>query len=291
MALTTSQAPAAGAPEQASDVALHAQATRRPLFHLALRAEGEDCLVVGGGPVGARKAASLLECGALVTVVAPRVCAALEALQAEAPDSSVLRIERRAYRAGEVGGYRLVITATGRPEIDRAVYLDCRRAGVLVNAADDPKSCSFLMPAVLSAGPVSVAVSTGGASPWLAGWVRRRVGTVVGPDVGLLTEIVGLARVKVRAAGHSSEGLDWGNLVDDLLWPLISAGQADQARSAADDWAASVISDGAGGERDGAGGERDGTGGARDGTGGERDGAGGERDVTAVGVPAPARPT
>jgi precorrin-2 dehydrogenase/sirohydrochlorin ferrochelatase len=76
------------------------------------------------------------------------------------------------YRAGEAAGYRLVVTATGRPDVDRAAYLDCRRAGVLVNAADDPDSCSFLAPAVMREGPVSVAVSTGGVSPWLAGWVR-----------------------------------------------------------------------------------------------------------------------
>ena len=50
------------------------------LFHLALRLDGERCLVVGGGPVGARKAESLLDCGALVTVVAPQICEALGAL-------------------------------------------------------------------------------------------------------------------------------------------------------------------------------------------------------------------
>ena len=125
--------------------------------------------------------------------------------------------------------------------MDRDIYLDCRRAGILVNAADDPDSCSFLVPAVLREGPVSVAVSTGGASPWLAGWIRRRIGTVIGPDVGLLTEIVALARLEVRRAGHSSEGLDWGNLVDETLWPLISAGDAELARAAADRWVSRVI--------------------------------------------------
>ena len=242
MALTDSMNPSARPLREAAaanpDAAHHA--ISRPLFHLAMRAEGEHCLVVGGGPVGARKAASLLECGARVTVVAPEICAALEALQAEQAPVA-LRIERRPYRAGEAANYRLAVTATGRPEIDRAVYLDCRRAGVLVNAADDPQSCSFLVPAVLRSGPVSVAVSTGGASPWLAGWVRRRVGTVIGPEVGLLAEIVGQARVEVRSAGQSSEGLDWGTLVDEILWPLISAGLPDEASAAADDWASAVI--------------------------------------------------
>ncbi len=89
-----------------------------------------------------------------------------------------------------------------------------------MNAADDPDSCSFFVPAVLRERSISVAVSTGGVSPFLAGWVRKRIGALVGPDVGLLTEILGSARSGVRAAGHSSEGLHWGALVDGTLWPF-----------------------------------------------------------------------
>ena len=59
--------------------------------------------------------------------------------------------------------------------------------------------------------------------------------------MGLLAEIVGQARVEVRSAGQSSEGLDWGTLVDEILWPLISAGLPDEASAAADDWASAVI--------------------------------------------------
>lgn len=204
-----------------------------PLFHLALRLEGEPCLVVGAGPIAARKATSLLECGARVTVVAPQVCDQVEQLP--------VVLERRRYRAGEAAAYRLVVTATGDPAVDREVYLDAQAAGVLVNAADDPASCSFLMPAVLRSGDVSVAVSTAGVSPWLAGWVRRRIGSVVGPEVGELAEIVGEARAAVRGAGRSSEGLDWNGLVEGVLWPLVSGGQIVLARSAAADWVDAVL--------------------------------------------------
>jgi precorrin-2 dehydrogenase / sirohydrochlorin ferrochelatase len=204
-----------------------------PLFHLALRLEGEPCLVVGGGPVGARKAASLLECGAVVTVVSPETSAALEALP--------VTVARRRYRSGEAAGYRLVVTATGNPQVDRRVYLDAERAGVLVNAADDPASCSFLMPAMLRHGDVSVAVSTSGVSPWLAGWIRRRIGEVVGPEVAALAAIVGGARTAIRSAGVSSEGLDWGGLVDGALWPLLSAGDVRSARSVAQRWVEVVL--------------------------------------------------
>jgi precorrin-2 dehydrogenase / sirohydrochlorin ferrochelatase len=204
-----------------------------PLFHLALRLDGEPCLVVGGGPVGARKAASLLECGAVVTVVSPEICALFDDLP--------VSFARRSYRSGEAAGYRLVVTATGIWEVDREVYLDAEQAGVLVNAADDPNSCSFLMPATLRQGDVSVAVSTGGSSPFLAGWLRRRVGQVVGPEVAMLVAVVGETRTTIRAAGVSSEGLDWEGLVEGALWPLVQAGDLATARSVAARWVEDVL--------------------------------------------------
>ena len=193
--------------------------------------------MVGGGPVGARKAASLVECGARVTIVAPETCALVDDLD--------VAVELRPYLAGEAGAYRLVVSATGIPEVDHRVYLDAEGAGVLMNAADDPRSCSFLMPATLRRGDVSIAVSTAGVSPWLAGWVRRRIAQVVEEEVAELALVVGEARTAVRAAGVSSEGLDWDFLVDEILWPLVRAGDDESARAAAAGWVTSVLAGGA----------------------------------------------
>jgi len=204
-----------------------------PLFHLALKLAGQPCLVVGGGPIGARKAATLIECGAVVTVVSPKTCAQIYDLP--------VSVERRRYRTGEAAGYRLVVTATGIAEVDREVYLDAEGAGVLVNAADDPASCSFLMPSMLRRGDVSIAVSTAGVSPWLAGWVRRRISEVVGAEVADLAAIVGETRSAIRSAGVSSEGLDWGDLVEGALWPLVRGGHPELARSAAKRWLEAIL--------------------------------------------------
>jgi len=175
------------------------------------------------------------ESGALVTVVSPEISAPWADLPVE--------VARRPYRSGEAAGYRLVVTATGIPAVDREVFRDAERAGVLVNAADDPASCSFLMPAVLRRGDVSVAVSTAGVSPWLAGWVRRRIGEVVGEEVGELAAITGEARTAIRAAGVSSEGLGWDDLVEEVLWPLVRSGDVETARSAAARWVEAVLAD------------------------------------------------
>ena len=71
---------------------------------------GRPCLVVGGGPVAARKVATLVEAGALVTVVAPDV---VEAIASPTPGAGpmtdqaagTVTIDRRRYRAGDAAGY------------------------------------------------------------------------------------------------------------------------------------------------------------------------------------------
>src|ERR1700694_5354340 len=100
-------------------------------YPVNLDLNGRTCLVVGGGPVAVRKVTSLVACGADVTVVAPRVDAAISKL-------TTVTIERRAYRRGEAAGYRLVITATDDPAVNQSVYDDAEAAGVWVNSADDP---------------------------------------------------------------------------------------------------------------------------------------------------------
>jgi siroheme synthase-like protein len=185
---------------------------------------GRSCLVVGGGPVAARKASGLVDCGAVVTVVAPHVCAELTRLTA-------VTIERRPYAAGEAGGYRLVVTATGIPAVDGAVYADADAGGVWVNSADDGAHSTFILPSVHREGTVSVAVSTGGTSPALASWLRHRLAESAGPGLGELAELLGQARRSLHDAGKSTEEIDWASLLDGPLPSLVRDGQHAQARA------------------------------------------------------------
>lgn len=185
---------------------------------------GRACLVVGAGPVAARKARSLLDCGAVVTVVAPEVCDDMARL---AP----LTIERRPYVPGDAAAFRLVVTATGDPTVDQAVYADAEAAGVWVNSADDGAHCTFILPSVHRDGPVTVAVSTGGSSPALASWLRHRLAGQSGPGLAELAQLLGQARQQLRAAGVSTESVDWAALLDGPLPELVRSGRLDEARS------------------------------------------------------------
>jgi siroheme synthase-like protein len=195
----------------------------RDLYPVSLDLQDRQCLVVGGGPVAARKTAGLVRSGAEVTVVAPRIDPAIESLE--------VHIERRPYRPGEAGAYQLVLTTTGVPAVDRAVAADAEAAGRWVNSADDAEHCSFLLPAVHRQGSVTVAVSTGGASPALARWLRTRIAGILGGELGQLARLLEDARRRLRAAGRSTESVDWERLLDGPLPELLRRGLLDEARA------------------------------------------------------------
>lgn len=185
-------------------------------YPVNLVVEGRACLVVGGGPVAARKARGLVACGARVTLVAPEV--GEEALAAGAE-----RVERRPYRRGEAGAYQLVITATDDPAVNQAVFDDAEAVGVWVNSADDPERCSFTLPAVHRQGAVVVTASTGGASPALASWLRAWLEDAVGPEFAALAAALAAERSRVHAEGRSTEDIDWRPLIEATLARLREA--------------------------------------------------------------------
>jgi siroheme synthase-like protein len=198
-----------------------------PLFYpVSLDVSGHPCLVVGGGPVAARKARTLLDCGAAVTVIAPSLSDDMETL---AP--SLRAVERREYRRGEASTFRLVVTATGIPQVDGAVYADAEAAGVWTNSADDPAHSSFILPAVHRDGAVTVSVSTGGLSPALASWLRTRVAAECGEGIGTLAQLLGEARANLKRAGLPTDSVDWARLLEGPLLDLVRAGEIDNARA------------------------------------------------------------
>lgn len=194
-----------------------------PQYPVLLRLQGRRCLVVGGGPVALGKVRGLLAVDAEVTVVAPEVVDDLAALPG-------VTVERRPYRQGEAAGYRLVITATGDPAVDRQVFLDGEAAGVWVNSADDPENCAFTLPAVVRRGPITVAVSTGGHSPALSSWLRSRLADEVGPEYEVLLQLLAERREALRSEGIATEGLSWQEALDSGMLDLVRAGRVAEAR-------------------------------------------------------------
>jgi precorrin-2 dehydrogenase/sirohydrochlorin ferrochelatase len=163
--------------------------------------EQRRSVVVGGGNVAARKVAGLIEAGAHVTVISPALVPELETL-AEA--GRIIFIDRH-YRRGDLVGAFLVIAATDDPAANQAVWREAERRGCLVNVVDDPAHSNFILPAVVRRGDVSVAVSTGGASPALARRLRERLETLVGPEYGELADLLAELRPQLLSRFESGE--------------------------------------------------------------------------------------
>ena len=194
-----------------------------PLYPVNLLVAGRSCLVVGGGPVAAHKAGGLLACGAVVHVVATEVGPEVRALGG-------ITWDERPYHRDDMAGRRLVVTATGLPEVDAAVFADAEGAGVWVNSADDPSNCSFTLPAVVRRGPVVLTASTGGHSPALAVWLKDRLAAEIGPEYEVLAGMLSEERDAVRAQGRSTEGMDWQRALDSDMLDLIRSGRVQQAK-------------------------------------------------------------
>lgn len=204
----------------------------RPAYYPAmLDLVGREALLVGGGEVAAQKVGPLLEAGARVRVVAPSLSSDLRS-RVEAGE---VEWEPREVRSGDVRGAEIVVCATDSREVNRRVSEEARAAKVLVNVVDDPELCTFIVPSIVRRGPLQVAISTGGASPALAKFVRRHLEACLGEEFGRLAELAARMRDRARAAGVSYADRDRiaGDVLPRLL-ELLRQGRETEAEALAE---------------------------------------------------------
>ncbi len=172
-----------------------------PLYPVALRLAGRCCLVVGGGRVAERKVEGLLEAGARVRVVSPRLSRRLEVLTEEG------RIEcaRRPFEDGDVMGAFLVFAATDDAALNSRIVRLARRGGSLAHSATAPSEGDFINPAVGRSGPVTVAVTTGAASPALAAEIAGRLLREVSEEDALAARLTEAVRSELKRRGATEE--------------------------------------------------------------------------------------
>lgn len=201
-------------------------------YPVVLTVAGRRCLVVGAGPVATRRARGLLDAGADVVVVAPRISDAMERLSASMtsrePTAGSLTVQRRRYRRGEAAAYALVVTATGVHDVDAAVVTDASTASVPVTSASRGTPGTVRLPAIHREGPVTVAVSTGGVSPTLARWLRDRIVTALPADLATVTRLVAETSPTREAVGNARA--DAPDLLDRVM-VLVAEGRTEEARA------------------------------------------------------------
>ena len=147
------------------------------VFPVFLKLEGRRVLVVGGGPVAAGKLRALLSAGARITVVAPDVVPEIEAL---AREGAGLEIVRRGFVESDLDGVWYVVAAAP-PDVNRVVSRAAEARTLFVNAVDDMENATAYLGAIVQRAGVTIALSTDGEAPALAGLMREALELVL-PD-------------------------------------------------------------------------------------------------------------
>jgi precorrin-2 dehydrogenase/sirohydrochlorin ferrochelatase len=162
----------------------------------------KKCVVVGGGEVAARKVKRLLDCGAIVSVISPKLNSELSALK---NDKRISHISSE-YDSKRIDGASLVIGATDDEKTNAAVSQDATAKGIPVNIVDDPQKCDFILPSIVERGNLVIAIGTGGKSPALARHLRQELESRYGAEYEMFLQILGRLRpqmIKNAGAGRS----------------------------------------------------------------------------------------
>ncbi|MHC4982602.1 MAG: precorrin-2 dehydrogenase/sirohydrochlorin ferrochelatase family protein [Planctomycetota bacterium] len=165
-------------------------------YPIMLNLRGRKAVVVGAGPVGLRKAESLAAAGAEVKLIADRATDNAE------PAGLAVLPER--YRPEHLTGAAIVFACTDDRHLNLRIAADARRAGAMVNVADEPTQCDFLLPAAADDGEVVVAVGTGGSSPALAAALRDRLAAALPERIGEFAAAVAKVRDELKNVAADS---------------------------------------------------------------------------------------
>jgi precorrin-2 dehydrogenase/sirohydrochlorin ferrochelatase len=169
------------------------------LVNLAL--EGRAAVVIGGGEVAARKVQDLLAAKANVTVIAPGLCGRIVALA----DEKRIVAHGRPYRTADLAGAFVAIAATDDEDLNARISGDAAALNVLVNVVDRPALCTFTVPATLRRGDLTLAISTEGRCPALAGILREELEQRYGPEYSELVGLFGKLRKKMIELGWNGQ--------------------------------------------------------------------------------------
>jgi precorrin-2 dehydrogenase len=191
------------------------------VYPVFLNIDGKPCLVVGGGSVGERKVEDLLLAGAQVTLVSREITPVLEAMAAQ----GLITYRREDFSPEHLRGMVLAIAATNDLNTNQSVSVAAQSRGLPVNIVDQPALCSFVVPATIRRGDLTLAIGTGGRSPALAKKLRRDLEQVYGPEYGPYLELLGAIREKVLSCrrDHPDNLNLFTRIVSSPLFQLLNA--------------------------------------------------------------------
>ncbi|MCC7010179.1 MAG: bifunctional precorrin-2 dehydrogenase/sirohydrochlorin ferrochelatase [Acidobacteria bacterium] len=164
----------------------------RELLPLFLKLAGRSVLVVGGGVVATSKIAALAATGARITVVAPEIAQPIR--------QSGAALRERPFEERDLDGQWLVISAAP-PDVNRVVADAAARRQIFINAVDDPANATAYFGGVVRRAGVTVAISTDGRAPAIAGLLREGLEALLPDDLDRWLERADVLKHEWRSTG------------------------------------------------------------------------------------------
>lgn len=187
---------------------------------------GRDCVVIGGGDLGEEKVVKLLECDAGVVVISADVTDRVR----ELAESGAVEWIRRDYEYGDLERAFIAIANTGDDAVDRIISREAEERNVLLNVVDVTHLCTFIAPSVARRGEVTVATSTGGASPALARTFREKLEASRILEYADLAPLLSDARAELRRRGLRVSPDHWQTCITEELLDMAQSDREDEAR-------------------------------------------------------------
>lgn len=198
--------------------------TYYPVF---LDLHGKRCVIIGGGRLAENKIAKLLESGAKITLISPKINTGLKT----ALKQGWFEWLEREYQSGDLAGAFLGIAATNVRHVNERIFQDAEELGILLNVVDEPSQCTFIAPSIINRGPVTVAISTGGASPALARKMRQTLSDSPALEWADMAGVLSLARKQVKKQGAVIDPQRWQCCMTSDLLDMVQDGREEEALS------------------------------------------------------------
>lgn len=161
-------------------------------FPMFVQLKKKKCLVIGGGKIALRKIEVLKDFEADVTVIAPEMILQIRQMK------DICRIFR-SFMDKDFDEADLVVAATDDKEINHKISQICRQKKIPVNAVDQKEDCSFIFPAYVKEGEVVAAFSSGGQSPVITQYLKKKIKPDLTEELGQIAQILGGLRTLAKS--------------------------------------------------------------------------------------------
>ena len=196
-----------------------------PIF---INVRQNPCLVIGGGDIALRKINLLIKAQAKVDCLSPLFCEGITNLS----QSGDVNLIQKRFESDDIKDYAIIIASTDDSSVNALISKSAKKARIPVNVVDSPELSSFIMPSIVDRSPVIIAVSSAGRAPVLARIIRAKLETVIPSAYGVLAEIAGEYRQKVkdRFSKIKDRRAFWESIFSGVIAEKVFSGRINEAK-------------------------------------------------------------